>query len=304
MVPMKRGIRIALVAVVLVVAVAGAAFAGAIWLGERKMSRQVFIKVVPVPFASGAAALRQGRYLFETRGCGECHGPDGAGRVMIDDEGGLFVRTPNITRGPNGVVADYAEADWVRTIRHGINPAGHALLVMPSEDFNRLTDEDLAALVAFARSLPPIAGEPAEIRMPVFVKALYGIGAIKDAAEKINHNLPPPSPVPVGATVAHGSYVARMCIGCHGDGFSGGRIPGSPPDWAPAANLTPGDRSAMARYDTPEKFAAMMRTGKRPDGSTVSSVMPFDALKGLNDTDLAAIYAFLNTLPARPFGSR
>jgi len=301
---MKRGIRIALVSIVLIAALAGAAFAAAVWLGDRKAARQVFIKVVPVPFATGAATLRQGRYLFETRGCGECHGPDGAGRVMIDDEGGLFVKTPNITRGPGGVVADYTEADWVRTLRHGINPAGHALLVMPSDDYNRLTDDDLAALVAYARSLPPIAGEGAAIRLPLVVKALYGIGAIKDAAERINHNIPPSAPVPVGVTPVHGSYVARMCVGCHGEGFSGGKIPGAPPDWPPAANLTPGEGSAMARYDAPEKFNAMMRTGKRPDGSAVSTVMPFDALKGLNDTDLAAIYAFMKTLPPRPFGSR
>jgi hypothetical protein len=37
----------------------------------------------------------------------------------------------------------------------------------------------------------------------------------------------------------------------------------------------------------------MMRSGKRPDGSTVSAVMPFASLRNLNDTDLQAMYAYL-----------
>ncbi len=55
----------------------------------------------------------------------------------------------------------------------------------------------------------------------------------------------------------------------------------------------------MARYDTPQQFAAMMRSGKRPDGSAVSDAMPFATLRNLDDTDLAAMHAYLAALPAR-----
>ena len=71
-----------------------------------------------------------------------------------------------------------------------------------------------------------------------------------------------------------------------------------------AANLTPGDDSAMLRYDAPEKFVAMIRTGKRPDNSAVSSVMPFPTLKNMSDTELGALYVYLKTLPPRPAGNR
>ena len=71
------------------------------------------------------------------------------------------MKSPNITRGPGGVVSDYNEGDWVRAIRHGVNPKGHALLIMPGQDYNRLNDADFAALVAYVRNLPPIAGESA-----------------------------------------------------------------------------------------------------------------------------------------------
>jgi ABC-type glycerol-3-phosphate transport system substrate-binding protein len=53
----------------------------------------------------------------------------------------------------------------------------------------------------------------------------------------------------------------------------------------------------MGRYDTLEKFAAMMRSGKRPDGTAVSTVMPFASLRALDDTDVAALYAYLTTPP-------
>ena len=95
-----------------------------------------------------------------------------------------------------------------------------------------------------------------------------------------------------------------MCVGCHGPGFSGGRIPGGPPDWPPASNLTPGEGSVLTRYDSAEKFVAMMRSGKRPDGSDVNRAMPFESLRNINDVDLRATYAFLRSLPARKAGSR
>ncbi len=300
---MKRW-HVAALALALLAALGAAALAIAVLLGERKLERRVEVRVVPVPYARDPAALAQGKYLFQTRGCAECHGASGAGRVLVDGANGLYVKTPDITAGPGGVTGAYTEADWVRAIRHGVSPKGHALVMMPSEEFNRLNDADFAALVAYARSLPPATGGAAEVRLPFFMKALYAVGSIRDAAEKIDHRKPPAGPVAVAATVEHGAYVANMCIGCHGAGLAGGPIPGTPSDWPAAANLTPGAGSAMVRYDTPGKFSAMMRTGKRPDGSTVSKVMPFGSLAALNDVDLDAMYAYLQTLSPRRMGER
>ncbi|MEO5693810.1 MAG: c-type cytochrome [Usitatibacter sp.] len=280
-----------------------AAFSGALWMGERKLERTVDVRVVPVPYTRDPRVLVLGKYLFDTRGCAECHGALGAGKVFVDDpKTGMVVRGPNITSG--GVTAAYSEADWVRAVRHGIAPSGRALMVMPSEDYNRFNDADFAALVAYVRSLPPASTGGAVVKLPAIVRALYGAGMIKDASEKIDHKLPPSPPVAVAVSVEHGGYVANMCIGCHGAGLSGGNIPGGPPDWPAAANITPGEGSAMTQYDTPKKFAAMMRTGKRPDGSGVSKVMPFDAFRNLNDTDLQAMHAFLKTVPPRKAGGR
>jgi len=272
-------------------------------MGERKRVRVIAVPVAPVPPATSAADVAQGRYLYTTRGCTDCHGASGTGKTVIDD-GGLLVVAPNITPHPGGAVARYGPADWVRTIRHGIKPNGQPLLIMPSEDYNRLTDADLAALIAYTQQLPAAPGPQAEVRMPLPVVALYGIGAIQDAAEKIDHTLAPATPVAGGVTVAHGAYVANACIGCHGAHLSGGKIPGAPPAWPAAANLTPGRGSAMGVYSTPEAFMAMMRNGRRPDGSAISSVMPFASLGQMNDTDLRALHAFLHSLAPRDAGER
>jgi mono/diheme cytochrome c family protein len=301
---MKKVLKIAAVAAVVLAVAAALAFAGAVALGDRKLQRDVDVRVVPVPYAKDSASLRLGKYLFESRGCAECHGDDGRGIAIVDAPNGMYVKAPDITPGAGGVVSDYNEGDWVRTIRHGVNPKGHPLLAMPSEDYNRMNDADFAALVAYVRALPPAAGENTVIRMPRIVKALYGLGVIKDAAEKIDHRRPPSPAVAVAPTVEHGAYVATMCTGCHGPALSGGRIAGAPPDWPPAANLTPGEGSVMPRYDTAQKFVAMMRTGKRTDGTDVSKVMPFMSLRNLNDTDLDAIYAYLKTLAPRKLAER
>ena len=92
--------------------------------------------------------------------------------------------------------------------------------------------------------------------------------------------------------MANGQYVANMCIGCHGADLSGGKIPGGPPDWPAAADIRPGAGSAMARYPNAASFVAMLRTGKRPDGTPIQ-VMPFESLGQLSDVDAQALYLYL-----------
>lgn len=295
---MKHGAGILVTAIVAIPVVIGIAVVTVKALSERKANRVVAIDVRPVAYASGEAAITLGGYLFRSRGCSECHGVDGGGKVVIDDPNGLHVESPNITLGTGSAVSGDAEVDWVRAIRGGVDRDGHPLLIMPGEDYNRLTDEDLAALAAYVRALPPVADKPAIIRFPLIVQALYAFGVVRDAAEKIDHALPASQPVPAAVTVEHGAYVANMCIGCHRRDLTGGTIAGAPPSWPPAADLTPRSGSAMARYDTGEKFVAMMRTGRRPDGSTVSTVMPFPSLAATDETDQLALHAYLRSLPA------
>jgi cytochrome c553 len=270
-------------------------------LGERKMARNVLLQVKPLDVVTDAAHVERGRYLYNTRGCAECHGADGGGKTVVRDAG-MFVVAPNITAGPNGTTAHYGVVDWVRTVRHGVKPNGNPVMIMPSEAYSRLTDEDMAALVAFVQQLRPVAGSKTVIDVPAQVKALYAFGVIKDASEKIDHTQAPSRPLEPAVTPAYGAYVADACIGCHGAALSGGKIPGTPTSWPPAANLTPGKGSAMVHYGSPDQFVDMLRTGRRPDGKPISPVMPFGSFRQMTDTDMRALYAYLKTVPAREAG--
>ncbi len=270
---------------------------------EIKRHRLVEVAVDSIVIPTDQAALERGRYLFRSRGCADCHGSDGGGRVFLD-ESGLRAKSPHISPGPGSVTVGYAAEDWVRTIRHGVKPNGEPLLIMPSEDFDRFTDADVGAIAAYVRSLPAVEGTGAEFDIPLPMRLLYAAGMIQDAAEKIDHTLAPQQPPAPTDRLAAGAYVAEICKGCHNDSFSGGPIAGGSPNWPPAANLTPGEGGVLDRYPSAEALAAMFRSGKRPDGSAISDAMPAAVLGEMSDAEISDLYAFLKSLPAKKTGER
>lgn len=291
---MNPWIRRGLAATTVLAMLAGTAVIAGLQLADERMNRRLVIAPHELPLPTDVQHLERGRYLYTTRGCADCHGADGGGRVFVDD-GSVRLKGPNITAGAGSVTTDYRVADWERTLRHGVKPDGRPLRVMPSQDYARLTDDDLGALVAHVRALPAVAGSGADVRLPLPARVLYGFGQIPDAASLIDHSLPPARPVAEGVTLAHGRYVASMCIGCHGPQLAGGRIPGGPPDWPAAADLRPVAGGVMTtRYTDAQRLTAMLRSGRRPDGTAIA-VMPFESLRHLSDVDAAALQLYLSS---------
>lgn len=270
------------------------ALGGLLLNSQRLFNRSVAVVAAAVPYTSESTALARGEYLFNSRDCAACHGAGAEGALHIDDPIGLKVRSANLTRGAGSAVLNYSESDWVRAIRHGVKPDGRPLFVMPSEIYNRLTDSDLADLVAYVRSLPPRDNAPAHFELPLVVRLLHGAGQIPDAASKINHQLPPQQPVPQSDVVEQGRYVAQTCMGCHGALLRGGRIPGTPPSWPPAANLSGDKDSVLHRYTSQQTFTTLVRSGKRPDGSQVAPEMPTNL--HLSGKDLNALFVYLKSM--------
>lgn len=289
---MNKWVKRAVLALSAMVTLAGVAVGAGLVMAKQRMTRTVQVAPHAIAIPDDPDSIARGRYLYASRGCADCHGANGAGRMFLDTPDGLRIRGANLTAGANSATKAYGPGDWDLAIRHGLSPTGRPLMIMPSEDFNRLTDADLGAMVAYIRSLPPIDGEPALVALPLPVKLAYGFGVMRDSAAKIDHTRPPEQPVPEGVTAEHGAYIASMCRGCHGPALAGGRIPGAPPDWPPSPALLGKAGIVAQRYPDAAAFARMFKSGKRPDGTAIQ-VMPFEALREMNDTDVAALHLYL-----------
>jgi len=295
-------IKFILGAVLALVVVGALALALVYGLSGARLRRTYQVKVTPpaLPFSTGRPEV--GRHLAVTRGCTSCHGDDLAGAKVMDNSAMGRVYGPNLTGGRGGLPAGFSDLDFVRALRHGLAPDGRGLYLMPSGDFARFTDSDMADLVAYIRSVPPVDRDSVPVGVGPVARALLMAGKIRLAADVIDHDAVKPDAVVPGPTVAYGRYLAVACTGCHGPNFSGGKIEAGPPNWPHAANLTPHPSGRLSRWTEPDFFAAV-RTKRRPDGTAIDPVMPA-AFGQMNDMELKAIWSFLRTLPPVPTGVR
>lgn len=267
-----------------------------LWRADQMLSRQWTVDVPAL--APAGADLAEGARQAQIRGCTGCHAADLGGHVLGLTPIGALV-PPNITRGEGGRTRDYTAADWDRAIRHGIAPGGRPLILMPSDDNANMSAADFAALVAYLDSVPPVTRELQPTQLSLLGRLLMGAGQLPLlAAERIHHDAAPAAAVAVAATAEYGAYVARICSGCHAPNLAGGKIPGTPPNFPAAADLTQGGR--VGSWSAAE-FAAVIRTGTRPDGTKIDNrFMPWAAFAAMTDTEIAALHLYLKGLPAVP----
>lgn len=274
------------------------AAAGVYGFSEARYRKQYDIAPGPITVKTDSIAVARGSHLAHAiAGCAECHGANLEGAVVVDDPAFGRIYAPNLTSGKGGLGGKLSEADIVRAVRHGVGPDGRALKIMPSEDYVSVTDEDLASIVAFVKSSPPVDHETPAITVGPIARMLMVAGKLPLLhAETIDHSRPSIASVTPAATIGYGAYLANIgCRGCHGPKFSGGRIASGPPDWPPAANLTP---AGPTKDWKEEDFRRVLREGKRPDGSPVNVVMPWKMTRNMTDDEIRAVYLYTRSLPA------
>ncbi len=249
-------------------------------------------------------ALERGRHLVESRySCTECHGTDFGGGTMVDDALIGRLLGPNITSGEGGKTAAYTVADWDRIVRHGIRPDGKPA-AMPSGDFQGMSDRELSDVIAYIRSLPPVDAEVPPVSLGPLGTVLVATGKIPLSADIIGDHTGrhPALPPAAAATVEFGRHLANTCTGCHGQNFTGGKVPGGDPSWPAAANLTPlADGLGGWSY---EQFATAMREATRPDGTGLLAPMSgVTAYTGrMTETEMEALWMYLRSLPPTAAG--
>jgi hypothetical protein len=258
--------------------------------------------------------LERGRYIATAlSGCIYCHSPhdwtapgtpivagmEGAGEVEpYADLPGRIV-APNLTPDPETGAGAWSDDQLARAIREGIGHDGRALFpMMPYTHFRDMSEEDLASVVVYLRSLPAVRHELPKTQIIFPVKYLI-------------RNVPEPLTSPVnndaiaGDPVKYGAHLANLagCGDCHTSQVQGKEVPGMdfaggqpfPGPWGnvASANITP-DATGIIYYDE-ALFLQVLRTGE-VNGQKLNPVMPVIVYKNLSDSDLKSIFAYLHSL--------
>lgn len=262
---------------------------GLSWRASARLNRSYKITPDALTIPTDPAAIKEGERLTAIY-CANCHGADLGGADFFNDPALAVIDAPNLTSGAGGVGAQLSDADWVRALRHGVDPVGRPLFIMPSRNFYFFSDEDLGQIIAYLKTAPPIDHAANDRSTTLLGRALLTLGLFGDLidAERIDHTAPRPVAPAPAVTVAYGQYLADTfgCRTCHGSQLAGGKDPD--PDAPPGPNLTPGGN--LGNWDE-QTFLTAIRTRK-------SQWMGFKALNHMTNAELQALWRYLQALPA------
>ena len=274
-------------------------------LGESRLRHIYTIPEESISLPTDDESLAEGKRIFQYRGCEACHGEHLEGLVYLDNPAIGQVITPNLTTGEGGVGSQRTDEDLLRSIRHGVRPDGTPLLFMPSTEFYFLSDKDISRVIAYIHSVPPVDNEMPASKLSITGRIVMNIAQEITflPAELLPHDAPRPIPPEPSITSEYGEYLALSCQVCHGLTLSGGDIPGFPPEWPSAPNLTSGKGSRLPTWGE-EGFIQIIRTGQKHGRSINPDYMPWKSYRHMTDDELRAVYVYLQSLPPKDFGNR
>lgn len=256
--------------------------------------------------AQPAGSVERGKYLMESVvACGNCHfqrGPKGEPLFDKGLSGGMVFDEPpfrsvaaNITPDPETGIGKWTDAQLAKAIREGIRPDKTVIgPPMPIEFYRKLSDADLAAIIAYLRAQPPV----------------------RNAVEKSKFNMPlPPNygpPVksvkapPATDKLRYGKYLADIghCMECHSPRDAkglvtaklgaGGQVFKGPWGQSVSRNLTPHETGLKGWTDA--QIEHSIRTGTDRENKPYKPPMAFGFYKNISDADMAALIAYLRSL--------
>jgi mono/diheme cytochrome c family protein len=265
-------------------------------IGYFRFNKPYDIPVAALEIPTDEAGVARGEHLVNAIAhCTYCHGPELAGKVVVNANGMGIVVAPNLTSGEGGLGTSYTGEDWVRAIHHGVTLKGRSVIIMPSLSFDAIGAKDLAAIIAYLQTIPPVDNILPETKLGPLALAMVAAGPLAEAmsAIHIDHATPLPTAPVEGATIEYGAYLVEIgqCRLCHGAELAGGRVSPSAPL---GPNLTPGGEPG---FWTEEQFFSVIRTGRHPSGRELNSVMPWKHFANMTDTELRAIWIYLQSLP-------
>lgn len=275
--------------------------------------------IFDAPYPSGiqasrdSAVLARGKYLvYGPAHCADCHGAVGSearvdkgeevpltGGKVFDLEIGL-IYPRNITVDAETGIGALTDAQIARSLRYGVGYDGRAMFdFMP---FHNTSDEDLAAIISYLRSAPPVKNVVPKDSYNMLGKVIRAL-ALKPVGPdgEVIKTIKPDS------TAEYGKYLASSvanCRGCHtnrdqmtgafiGIDFSGGLQMDEKGYIFTTPNLTPDKNTGHIFSWTEDAFLQRFRRGK----VYPQSPMPWGPFGRMSDMEIKAIYRYLRSIP-------
>lgn len=289
-----------------------AVVAGGLFFGFRPLMGAKIRPLTDRKFDPTVSRRERGRYLVESVArCPYCHseldwsspgapptnGKALAGRVWTP-YGFPWLVSPNLTSDKETGAGSWTDDMLARSVREGIGHDGRALFpTMPYQSFRNISDEDLASIVVYLRSIPSINN-----RLPVTSIPFPSSRLILNAPQPIENSVPTPN---IPDQIARGAYLERICAceACHTIqevtgpistlSFAGGFLFQTPIGTVASPNITP-DSTGISYYDE-DLFVQVLRTGF-VRARKLNPEMPWGYFRGMTDEDIKAIFAYVRTL--------
>jgi mono/diheme cytochrome c family protein len=289
-----KWIGIVLGSLIGLIVVAGAAM---YFMGNARLNKTYDFPPSNIVIPTDEASIAYGKHRAESL-CEGCHGKDLSGIENWFNAGPLgTVDSANLTSGEGGFGREAtSDEEFVRAIRHGIDPEGKPLFMPAVISTSNLSDKDLGSIIAYVKSVPPVDHKTNGHNFKPLAKILLAAGKLgKLPVESVSHQNQITAPER-GVSAAYGEYMVTTndCLICHGPNLNGGPFP-DPTKTKISPNLTPGGELAAW---TEEQFINTIRTGVTPSGHELDpSFMPWDAFRLFSDDELKAIFVYLQSVP-------
>lgn len=279
-------------------------------VGAITAARQNVKYTAPYPAvkaSSDSAAIARGKHLVTSVAhCTDCHSPSNADSLLklgLEPvlNGGVAFNLPlgtiysaNITSDTTYGVGRYTDAEIARALRYGVHPDGTAVFdFMP---FHNISDADLSDILSYLRTQKPVA-------IPKPANQLNIAGKVVKAfmVKPVGPSEAIAAAVTPDTTAAYGKYLVLNvgnCSGCHtqrsisgeytGELLAGG---GPMPNGMMSPNLTPDSTGRLFGWSQ-QMFVNRFHMGRL----NPKSEMPWGSFQRMNDTELKAIYNYLQTV--------
>ncbi len=132
----------------------------------------IALALAPVATAQAETPVERGQYLVNVAGCNDCHTPGyflgkpdmtrflGGSEVGFELPGLGTFHGPNLTPDKANGLGTWTDAQIATALTTGVRPDGRMLApIMPWHAFAKLSKDDVAAIIAFLRSIPAVSNK-------------------------------------------------------------------------------------------------------------------------------------------------